>query len=67
MRLDKEGARVVVTERDKGRLNDTVTAIEADDGKARAVAIDLRNPEAAREIVDAAIERGRLDIVVNCA
>ena len=63
-----EGATVVAAARRKDRLDDLVSAIEADGGTAQAVEIDVTDRQAATGFVDVVVaEHGRLDIVVNNA
>lgn len=59
VRLAAEGARVVVTGRDRVALEELPHP---------SIALDLREPEAAQRLVDFAVEMlGRIDIVVNNA
>jgi NAD(P)-dependent dehydrogenase (short-subunit alcohol dehydrogenase family) len=68
LRLAREGAGVVVAARDEGLLNSAVKEIEAFGSRGLAVACDLRLPESAAKVVDAAVGKfGRLDILVNNA
>jgi NAD(P)-dependent dehydrogenase (short-subunit alcohol dehydrogenase family) len=68
-RLAAEGATVAITYKaspDKAQA--VVAAIEADGGRAIALAADAGNPEAVRAAVAAVAERfGRIDILVNNA
>lgn len=64
----REGAAVVVTGRDRGRGEATVTAIVADGGKAAFVAADLTEDGAAASLAGRAAEAlGGLTILVNNA
>ena len=64
----KEGASVVVIARRKEKLAELVEAIEADGGKAIAVAGDVTNEEDVQNAVKTAVdEYGKLDIVINNA
>lgn len=66
LRLAGEGMNVVLCARDEKLLNETVAKIGPD--KSLAVAVDLRLPDAAAEVVDAAITKfGNLDVLVNNA
>lgn len=66
LRLAADGMRVVLCARDEKLLNDMASAIGHD--KSLAVSIDLRHPDAAAVVVDAAISKfGALDILVNNA
>ena len=65
IRFAEEGARVVVTGRDRGRGEAVVRGCG---GRARFVAGDLADPATARTLVDAAIkEFGALTVLVNNA
>jgi NAD(P)-dependent dehydrogenase (short-subunit alcohol dehydrogenase family) len=62
------GASVAVVARDQAALHETVELVEGAGGRGLAVARDITTPEAADEIVEAAIDRwGRLDVLVNAA
>ncbi len=64
----REGARVVVAERDEAGGQGTVAAIEAAGGQALFVLTDVTRAEDAEGMVRAAQERfGRLDVLVNNA
>ena len=64
----KEGASVVVIARRKERLADLVAQIEADGGKAVAVAGDVTREEDVQLAVKTAVQQfGKLDIVINNA
>ena len=75
LRLAAEGAAVVVaakseqsTERLPGSIHETVDEIRARNGRAMAVATDVRDEEAIRGMIERAVEEfGRLDILVNNA
>lgn len=68
LRLAQEGARVVLTARDESLLQEAVAQIRKDGGEADALALDLRVPEAAPQLVEFALRTfGTLDIVVNNA
>lgn len=63
-----EGANVVITGRNEPDLEAVADAIGAQGGRALAVVADARSREAARAVVNAALEAfGRLDILVNNA
>lgn len=65
-RLVSDGARVCVTGRRVGRLEELVTELPA--GRATMYAGDLADPAAVSEMIRAAVDfGGRLDIVVNNA
>jgi NAD(P)-dependent dehydrogenase (short-subunit alcohol dehydrogenase family) len=68
LRLASEGAHLVLCARDVVRLVATVKEIEREGGKAAAIALDLRLPEAPAHLAAYALEKfGRIDIVVNNA
>lgn len=75
-RLAQEGAAVAVSarteqqsdERLPGTIHDTVSAIEADGGRAVAIRADLARPEDRNRLVEETIEKlGSPDILVNNA
>jgi NAD(P)-dependent dehydrogenase (short-subunit alcohol dehydrogenase family) len=60
------GARVVVAEIDADRASDTVAAIRADGGDARAQVVDVRRPDDVGALAEATIgDYGRVDVLVN--
>ncbi|MBV9849990.1 MAG: SDR family oxidoreductase [Armatimonadetes bacterium] len=68
LRLAAEGARVVLSARDQDALHAAVGEIAQAGGAADAIALDLRESEAAGELAQFAQERfGAIDIVVNNA
>jgi 3-oxoacyl-[acyl-carrier protein] reductase len=68
LRLAADGARVVLTARDEHALNSVAQAIGEKGGEALVFPADLRLPESARHIADAACARfGAIDVVVNNA
>jgi NAD(P)-dependent dehydrogenase (short-subunit alcohol dehydrogenase family) len=68
LRLAQEGAAVFLAGRREGALDETVSAVEAEGGRAGRLAADLREPDAAAAVVDAAVGwAGRLDAAVSCA
>jgi len=67
-RFAEEGSRVILTARDQGLLDQAVGEIGAAGGTASAIALDLREPESARRVVEFAVSHyGGVDIVVNNA
>jgi NAD(P)-dependent dehydrogenase (short-subunit alcohol dehydrogenase family) len=61
----REGARVVLVDRNPDRLDETRGWIEGEGGTAVSVALDLGDPGAAGQIVDNAVDEfGRIDILV---
>ena len=66
--LAEDGASVVVSGRDAGRLESAVTEIETLGASALGVAADQSKREDCERLVDAAKERfGRIDVLVNNA
>jgi 3-oxoacyl-[acyl-carrier protein] reductase len=66
--LAREGAAVVVTGRDQGRLDEAVAEIRAGGGKAHGVRADFNDDGSVRDLVRRVLdELGRLDILVNSA
>jgi 2-hydroxycyclohexanecarboxyl-CoA dehydrogenase len=60
------GARVVVAEIDADRAGDTVAAIRADSGDARAQVVDVRRPDDVARLAEATMgDYGRVDVLVN--
>ncbi|MGW9405266.1 SDR family oxidoreductase [Arthrobacter sp. NPDC055585] len=65
-RFVEEGARVLITGRDPGRLQEAVDGFP--DGTALAVPGNAADPLHQREVLDAAAEGfGGVDVLVNCA
>lgn len=63
-RFAAEGARLVLADRDGGRLEAARTGLA--DGQAVLVAADLTRPEAARELAERTLSAfGRADVLVN--
>jgi 3-oxoacyl-[acyl-carrier protein] reductase len=68
LELGRRGAAVIVTSRRQFRADATAAAIEAEGGRAGAVAVELTEPGAAGALVDyAEAHFGRLDVLVNNA
>jgi NAD(P)-dependent dehydrogenase (short-subunit alcohol dehydrogenase family) len=66
--LASEGARVAVTARSNGELEDVVGAIRARNGQALAVPADLSDRVGCRQVVDAVTKQwGPTEILVNNA
>lgn len=64
----RDGFRVLLAARRGERLNEAAAAIRGDGGTCETLAIDVRAPDAAKRIVDAALRAfGRIDVVVNNA
>jgi NAD(P)-dependent dehydrogenase (short-subunit alcohol dehydrogenase family) len=68
MRLAGEGARVVLCARDGNLLEQAVKEIESAAGHAAAIAVDLREMDAAKRVMEFTFQSfGQIDIVVNNA
>ena len=66
--LTAEGAAVAVAARRKGRLDDLVSRIQADGGRALAIEADVTDQQQAIDLVNLTVdELGRLDTLVNNA
>jgi len=66
MLFAREGARVVLVNRDLERARALEATIRADGGEATAFAADVTRPDATQAMADFAVERyGRLDILHN--
>jgi NAD(P)-dependent dehydrogenase (short-subunit alcohol dehydrogenase family) len=66
--LGEFGARVIVTARKQGELDQAVAHLQALGIHASAIAADVGNPDAAAQIVDQVkADGGRIDILVNNA
>lgn len=66
--LADEGANLVITGREKAKLDTAAVSIHSDGIKIVTIACDVRNRASAEETVAAAIEEfGRLDILINNA
>jgi NAD(P)-dependent dehydrogenase (short-subunit alcohol dehydrogenase family) len=64
--LAREGARVVVADRDLSRAEDTAAFIRSEGGEASAVQCDITQEPAVQAMIASALERhGRLDILHN--
>src|SRR5580693_9407333 len=68
LRLARDGARVVLCARDRDALGEVVREVERGGGSAVAQSLDLRLPDSARLLVEAAVAAfGAIDILVNNA
>jgi NAD(P)-dependent dehydrogenase (short-subunit alcohol dehydrogenase family) len=68
VRLALEGANVVVCARNPLLLKQAVGEIEGKGGSAKAIAVDLRTPDAAQRVVEfAKTSYGQIDVLVNNA
>lgn len=64
----REGAKVVVSDIDEPRGNETVRAIQGQKGEATFIRTDVSNPADCQTLVDATVQKyGRLDIAFNNA
>ncbi len=68
LRYAQEGANVVVADRYGDGAEQVAREIEASDGRATAVAVDVRDQAQVQQMIDVAVERfGGLDVLVNNA
>ena len=68
LRLAGEGAQVVLCARDENLMEHAVKEIESAGGRAAALAVDLREMDAAKRAVEFTLQTyGQIDIVVNNA
>jgi len=66
--LTELGAHVVMASRKPERLEKACGELQSRGGKASAIALDVRDPERVRAVVDTVAQRhGRLDLLVNNA
>ena len=66
--IAREGATVVLTDRDAVELEEVKSVIDASGGRARTVCVDLSNPDSASKILDFAYEGSEVvDGLVNNA
>ncbi|AKK26670.1 SDR family NAD(P)-dependent oxidoreductase [Mycobacterium sp. EPa45] len=66
LRFAQQGARIVVADIDIEQAKETVRRIEAAEGTATAVGVDVSNEAAVEAMIAAAVDSyGRLDIVFN--
>jgi NAD(P)-dependent dehydrogenase (short-subunit alcohol dehydrogenase family) len=64
----REGARVVLVDREASRAADTLQVIEEEDGEAVVVVADIADPSSWELIVDTAVDRFEaIDVLVNNA
>lgn len=62
----REGAQVVVADRDLSSAEDTVKVIEGEGGRAVAIAVDVTEEEQIATMVSGVVERfGRIDVLQN--
>ena len=68
IRLARDGARIVLCARTAATLDEVVRQIGGASGKAASIALDLRQGDAARRVVDFTMQTfGGIDILVNNA
>jgi len=68
LRLARDGRRVILASRSEGPLHEVAGKIADAGGSAGVVAVDVGDPKALQDAIDAVVEReGRLDILVNNA
>lgn len=64
--LARAGAAIVVAGRNEARNRDAVQRLHAEGARAISVATDIRDPDACRALVEAAVSAfGRIDVLVN--
>ena len=64
----REGARVIVTDREAKACEDTVRQVQAEGGQARAYALDVTDPQAAQALAAELLPRhGPVQVLVNNA
>lgn len=66
-RLAQDDANVFVLDLNVESAESVVSEIEAQGGSAQALSCDISDTEATREIFDAVLQRGPIDILVNSA
>lgn len=67
-RLAAEGARLVITDIDRGSLEHTASEVQADGSATHALVADVADADSVGELFGEAHARlGRIDILVNCA
>jgi 3-oxoacyl-[acyl-carrier protein] reductase len=68
IRLARDFSAIVLVARDKDNLETTATEVMSLGAEATAFALDLRQPESAKSIVEGTLERyGRIDALLNIA
>ncbi|MDH2443566.1 SDR family NAD(P)-dependent oxidoreductase [Amnibacterium sp. CER49] len=67
LRLAERGGDLLLVGRDRGTLEATAEDLRAAGGTARALSVDLTDPAAPVRVVEAALEGGGLDLLVNNA
>src|SRR4051794_7834520 len=68
LRLAQDGTQLVLCARNRDALEDTAREIESYGAHAIAVPLDLRDPDSAPQLVDAALAAfGQIEILVNNA
>jgi 3-oxoacyl-[acyl-carrier protein] reductase len=68
IRLSKDFSSIVLAARNADALNETAAAVGKGGTKALALALDLREPDAAKILVQSSLDRfGRIDALVNIA
>ena len=68
LRLAKDGVRMILSARDRDRLDGAVSEIRKTGGEAAFLPLDLRTPDAPPRLAEFALKTfGRIDIVVNNA
>lgn len=65
--LLEEGARVILTDLDQGKLDEALRSLGAGEDRARAFAADLTDPEAVERLAEQAASVGEIDILIHSA
>ena len=68
IRLARDFSAIVLAARDKDNLETTATEVGSLGAEVMALALDLRQPQSAKSIIEGALERfGRIDALLNIA
>jgi 3-oxoacyl-[acyl-carrier protein] reductase len=68
LRLARDFAAVVLVARSKDKLEKTACEVKSTGAEAMVCALDLREPQSARTLVEGALKRfGRIDALLNIA
>src|SRR5271156_3116754 len=68
LRLTRDFSAIVLVARDEGNLENTATDVTSLGAEARVYALDLRQPQSAKSIIEGTLERfGRIDALLNIA
>ena len=68
IRLARDFSAIVLVARDKDNLKKTATEVRSLGAEATASALDLRQPQSAKTIIEGTLDRfGRIDVLLNIA